>query len=146
MMTLGVKLQPTTDQAQASRRTMVRFNAACHALAQSALRDQTANKIRLQKLVYAEIRETSGAHPIRWDVRQKSEEELVQGSPRGSAALETGKAPPPSRVGCTRFPDRHGHWRTPRTTTCRRQREATKRNIGGQLVKPGEQTRAERGT
>ena len=39
---------------------MERFNAACNAIAQTAFREHTANQIRLQKLVYAEIRETFG--------------------------------------------------------------------------------------
>lgn len=39
---------------------MERFNAACKAIAETVFREHTANKIRLQRLVYAEIRETFG--------------------------------------------------------------------------------------
>jgi len=59
-LTLLVKLQPNPDQAQALLRTMERFNAACNAIAAVAFREGTANKIRLQKLIYADIRATFG--------------------------------------------------------------------------------------
>ncbi|PSR22830.1 MAG: hypothetical protein C7B45_04990, partial [Sulfobacillus acidophilus] len=59
-LTLVIKLQPTRDQAQALLHTMERFNAACNAIAATAFREHTANKIRLQKLVYADIRATFG--------------------------------------------------------------------------------------
>ncbi len=39
---------------------MGRFNAACTAIAETAFREHTANKIRLQKLVYADIRASFG--------------------------------------------------------------------------------------
>jgi len=57
-LTLLIKLQPNPDQSQALLDTMERFNAACDAIAATAFREHTANKIRLQKLVYADIRET----------------------------------------------------------------------------------------
>ncbi|MCY0898202.1 MAG: hypothetical protein OWU33_04580 [Firmicutes bacterium] len=41
-------------------RTIERFNAACNAIAVTAFREHTANKIRLQKLVYADIRHAFG--------------------------------------------------------------------------------------
>ena len=59
-LTLLIKLQPTADQMQALRHTMERVNAACNTMAETAFGEHTANKIRLQKLVYAEIRETFG--------------------------------------------------------------------------------------
>lgn len=59
-LTLMVKLQPTPEQAAALLETMERFNAACNAVAEVAFREQTANKIRLQKLVYYDIRERFG--------------------------------------------------------------------------------------
>ena len=59
-LTLLIKLQPNADQAQALRHTMERFNVACNAIAETAFREHTANKIRLQKLVYANIRATFG--------------------------------------------------------------------------------------
>ncbi|CAB1129485.1 protein of unknown function [Candidatus Hydrogenisulfobacillus filiaventi] len=59
-LTLLVKLQPTPDQAAALRATMERFNAACNAIAVVAFRERTANKIRLQKLVYRDIRAQFG--------------------------------------------------------------------------------------
>lgn len=39
---------------------MERFNVACHAVALVAFRERTANRIRLQKLVYYDIRERFG--------------------------------------------------------------------------------------
>jgi putative transposase len=59
-LTLLVKLQPNPDQSAALWATMERFNAACNAIAAVAFRERTANKIRLQKLVYQEIRQTFG--------------------------------------------------------------------------------------
>jgi IS605 OrfB family transposase len=59
-LTLLVKLQPTPDQAAALLATMERFNAACNAIATVAFRERTANKIRLQKLVYRDIRARFG--------------------------------------------------------------------------------------
>ena len=59
-LTLLIKLQPTTDQAQTLLHTMERVNAACNTIAVTAFRAHTANKIRLQKLVYADIRATFG--------------------------------------------------------------------------------------
>jgi len=59
-LTLLIKLQPNTPQAQSLLATMERFNAACNAIAAAAFRERTANKIRLQKLVYHDIRQTFG--------------------------------------------------------------------------------------
>jgi IS605 OrfB family transposase len=59
-LTLLIKLQPPSDPAQALLLTMERFNAACNTIAATAFREHTANKIRLQKLVYADIRATFG--------------------------------------------------------------------------------------
>lgn len=55
-----VKLQPAPDQAAALLETMERFNVACNAIAEVAFRERTANKIRLQKLVYHDTRERFG--------------------------------------------------------------------------------------
>ena len=59
-LTLMVKLMPTTEQHQALLETMERFNAACNAIAEAAFEHRTANKIRLQKLVYDRIRKEFG--------------------------------------------------------------------------------------
>ncbi|MER3403680.1 MAG: transposase, partial [Armatimonadota bacterium] len=59
-LTLTVKLQPTDEQHAALLETMERFNAACNAIAEVAFQERTANKIRLQKLVYYDIRERFG--------------------------------------------------------------------------------------
>jgi IS605 OrfB family transposase len=59
-LTLLIKFQPNSDQTQALLHTMEQFNAACNAMAATAFREHTANKIRLQKLVYADIRTTFG--------------------------------------------------------------------------------------
>ncbi|MER3402137.1 MAG: transposase, partial [Armatimonadota bacterium] len=59
-LTLLVKLQPDAEQLAALLETMERFNAACNAIAEVAFRERTANKIRIQKLIYHEIRERFG--------------------------------------------------------------------------------------
>ena len=59
-LTLMVKLQPTEEQARVLLETMERFNTACDAIAEVAFREKTANKIRLQKVVYAEVRSQFG--------------------------------------------------------------------------------------
>lgn len=59
-LTLMVKLLPTTEQHLALLETMERFNAACNAIAEVAFEHRTANKIRLQKLVYDCIRKEFG--------------------------------------------------------------------------------------
>ncbi|MER3403008.1 MAG: transposase, partial [Armatimonadota bacterium] len=59
-LTLMVKLQPDAEQSAALLETMERLNAACNAIADVAFRERTANKVRLQKLVYYEIRERFG--------------------------------------------------------------------------------------
>ncbi|MCY0877786.1 MAG: hypothetical protein OWU84_02410 [Firmicutes bacterium] len=59
-LTLSIKLHPNSDQSQALLLTMKWFNAACNAIAAVAFRERTANKIRLQKLVYADICATFG--------------------------------------------------------------------------------------
>ena len=59
-LTLTLKLRPTTEQAAALRETMERVNAACNAIAEAAFRTHTANKIRPQHLVYADVRATFG--------------------------------------------------------------------------------------
>jgi len=59
-LALMVKLQPTPDQSTALLETMEWFNVACNAVAEVAFRERTANKIRLQKLVYYDIRERFG--------------------------------------------------------------------------------------
>ncbi|MDF0590216.1 RNA-guided endonuclease InsQ/TnpB family protein [Candidatus Methanocrinis natronophilus] len=57
MQTLKVKLEPTPEQVQAIRETMHQFNAACNFVADKAFELRTANKIKLQKVVYYPIRE-----------------------------------------------------------------------------------------
>lgn len=52
-----LKLVPEVDQKTALVALMARFNEACNWLAQRAFELQTADKLRLQKLHYAEIRE-----------------------------------------------------------------------------------------
>lgn len=58
--TLPVKLAPTGEQSAALLATMERFNTACDAIAEVAHREQCANKIQLQKLVYYNTRERFG--------------------------------------------------------------------------------------
>src|SRR5438132_13152219 len=58
--TLAVKLAPTVEQRAALVATLERFNAACNAIAEVAFREQLANKIALQKIVYYAVRERFG--------------------------------------------------------------------------------------
>lgn len=60
-LTLMIKLLPTTEQYQSLLETMERFNAACNVIAEAAFAEHTANKVRLQKLVYSRIREEFGS-------------------------------------------------------------------------------------
>ncbi len=59
-LTLLVKLAPTPEQHQALLETMEKFNEACNDIAKVAYHNETANKIRLQKIVYYRIREEYG--------------------------------------------------------------------------------------
>ena len=59
-LTFLIKLQPTPEQHAALLTTMERFNAACNAIAHVAFRERTANKIRLQHLLYHDIRQRFG--------------------------------------------------------------------------------------
>jgi IS605 OrfB family transposase len=55
--TLLVKLDTTKEQFEALHQTMHLFNEACNFIAQIAYKNHTANKMRLQKLVYHEARD-----------------------------------------------------------------------------------------
>ena len=59
-LTLMLKLLPTPDQAAALLETMERFNAACTDIAATAWAQQTFNAIKLQRLVYYDIRSRFG--------------------------------------------------------------------------------------
>ena len=56
-ITLMVKLIPISEQHAALLATMERFNAACNFIAGFAFEHHTANKIRLQQMLYSDIRE-----------------------------------------------------------------------------------------
>jgi putative transposase len=58
--TLLVKLAPTPEQHASLLRTLETFNAACNAIAEVAYEHRIANKLRLQPLVYCDIRERFG--------------------------------------------------------------------------------------
>jgi putative transposase len=58
--TIVVKLAPSEEQAETLLATMERFNAACDHIAGVAFDRRLANKLRLQKLVYYDIREQFG--------------------------------------------------------------------------------------
>lgn len=58
--TLLVKLDTSREQFDALTQTMCRFNEACNFVAGVAYEDRTANKMRLQKLVYREVRARFG--------------------------------------------------------------------------------------
>ena len=59
-LTMMLKLQTTSEQHDALLRTMEAFNRACNCVADKAFAAGTANKYRLQKLVYHDIRKTYG--------------------------------------------------------------------------------------
>ncbi|RLI43650.1 transposase [Candidatus Bathyarchaeota archaeon] len=59
-LTLLVKLLPTSEQAKALLETMETFNKACNEIAEVAFQHRTANKFRLQRLVYYSIRHKYG--------------------------------------------------------------------------------------
>jgi putative transposase len=58
--TLLVKLAPTPDDHAALLRTLEAFNAACNAIAEVAYEHHVANKLRLQPLVYYDMRDRFG--------------------------------------------------------------------------------------
>lgn len=58
--TLLVKLLPTSEQAKGLSETMETFNHACNEIAGIAFEQRTANKVKLQKLVYYNIRRKYG--------------------------------------------------------------------------------------
>jgi len=58
--TLLVKLAPTPEQSAALLRTIEAFNAACNDIAGVAFEQRTADKIKLQSLVYYDIRQRFG--------------------------------------------------------------------------------------
>jgi len=58
--TLLVKLLPTLEQANALSETMEAFNNACNELAEVAFEHRTANKVKLQKLAYYNVRRKYG--------------------------------------------------------------------------------------
>src|SRR5262245_57958870 len=58
--TLLVKLALRPEEHAALLRTLEAFNAACNAIAQEAYEHCSANKLRLQPLVYYDIRERFG--------------------------------------------------------------------------------------
>lgn len=60
LVTEMLKLAPTEGQAGHLRATMIACNAAADRAAEVAFEHKTANKIRLQPLVYAELRERFG--------------------------------------------------------------------------------------
>ena len=60
MQTLKVKLEPSAEDSHALLETMHQFNAACNFVAKKAFELHTANKIKLQKVVYHQIREQFG--------------------------------------------------------------------------------------
>jgi IS605 OrfB family transposase len=58
--TMLLKLAPSPEQHSALLETMHAFNDACNSIAQVAFDEQLANKFKLQKLVYADIRKQFG--------------------------------------------------------------------------------------
>lgn len=64
MVTELLKLAPTREQANALLTTMRVCNAAAGRAAQVAFDHSTANKVRVQKLVYAELRDPGGPYRL----------------------------------------------------------------------------------
>jgi len=60
MQTLKIKVDVEPDQAKALHETMHQFNAACNNVAKVAFEMHTANKIKLQPIVYCDLRERFG--------------------------------------------------------------------------------------
>jgi IS605 OrfB family transposase len=60
MQTLKVKVVVEPEQANALHETMHQFNAACNYVAEIAFQMHTANKIKLQPIVYRDIRDKFG--------------------------------------------------------------------------------------
>ena len=58
--TILVKLAPSKEQVEALKETVARFNEACNYVASIAFKEHTANKMRLQPLVYYSVREKFG--------------------------------------------------------------------------------------
>jgi len=58
--TLLVKLLPTSEQVKALSETMETFNSACNEIAEVAFEHRTANKVKLQKLIYYNVRHRYG--------------------------------------------------------------------------------------
>jgi IS605 OrfB family transposase len=58
--TVMVKLAPTTEQHKVLLQTMEKFNEACNCIAKTAFALGTANKFKLQKAVYHDIRNQYG--------------------------------------------------------------------------------------
>ena len=56
-LTLQIQLLPDAKQAVALRETLARFNEAASWLAEKAFELRSANKIKLQQLFYADIRQ-----------------------------------------------------------------------------------------
>ena len=56
-LTLSVKLLPTPEQHGLLLETMERFNAACDFIAGIAFEQRSANKIKIQQICYAEVRQ-----------------------------------------------------------------------------------------
>jgi len=59
-LTLKVKLLPADEQGRALLHTMETFNSACDHIGEVAFKNHTANKIRLQKLAYYDVRKRFG--------------------------------------------------------------------------------------
>ena len=55
-LTINLKLQPTTEQADLLRRTLERANAACDYISGVAWQQQTFQQFRLQKLTYFDVK------------------------------------------------------------------------------------------
>src|ERR671933_527048 len=58
--TIALTLKPTTDEQAALERLQRQFNAACDDISQVAWEHREFNKVRLQRLVYYDVRARFG--------------------------------------------------------------------------------------
>jgi predicted transposase len=58
--TISLKLEPTSEQYQSLLRTMEAFNRGCQYVADVAYEKRIANKVRIQPIVYSELRTRFG--------------------------------------------------------------------------------------
>ena len=59
-LSVQLKLQPTPEQADALKRTLIRANEACDYISRVAWENKTFRQFAIHKVVYSDVRETFG--------------------------------------------------------------------------------------